>query len=319
MMAHSLEKGHLHVHGTSLSSEEISALEAMGPERAAISFCQSFTLRMKNLMDSSDEVVKSAANFYHMARSQRVFRNSTKVGDPLVCERIFVQWAPAWRRKGSSNYYNMVLNDLDVKFFRMTQASLLQLRLNRYVLEKKGSDNNLCSEHHKTLDGCMEETDSDKCLNEDTCADVIRSASERCRERFQTAEETTSVEDTDSSGDDSDASVDEDADVSDSSSVASRSSQKSDGTISVDCDSVETDSHEDEISPNGAVTNNTDSVVESPNDAETEDQSIPSEVNVSVNGQNDIEPCRQRGTKRSSVWLSSGLRPGHCLLSRIGN
>lgn len=151
MMAHTFEKGHLHSHGSSFSLDEIANLESMGPEKAAISFCESFSQRMTRLMDSSDEVVRSAANFYHMARTQRLFRNSTKKADPLVCERIFAEWARPWRKKGNTNYFNLVLNDIDNKFLRMSQPQLMLLRMNRYVLQTKGSDDNLQSEHHKTL------------------------------------------------------------------------------------------------------------------------------------------------------------------------
>mmetsp|Transcript_48503 Transcript_48503/g.89992 ORF Transcript_48503/g.89992 Transcript_48503/m.89992 type:complete len:103 (+) Transcript_48503:1769-2077(+) len=99
MMCHSLEKGHLHAHGSAYSDEQITELEAMGPERAAIEFCNSFTRRMDSLMDSDDEVVQSAANFYHMSRSQHVFRTSTRVGDPLVCERIRILDQPQHTRE----------------------------------------------------------------------------------------------------------------------------------------------------------------------------------------------------------------------------
>jgi len=89
MMTHALEKCHLHAQGSLMTEEQIAELEAMGPERAAIQYCFSFSQRMDSLMDSDDEVVRSGATFYKMCRTQRVFRNGTRVGDPLVCEQIF--------------------------------------------------------------------------------------------------------------------------------------------------------------------------------------------------------------------------------------
>jgi len=131
----------------------------------------------------------------------------------------------------------------------VSKSFQIESRINRHILEKNGSDNNLLSEDYMTQDGCIEDKnglhkklpDRDKLLTKEACEAVLE---------FAQKEEATSDTDdrhaeatpADTDNDEEAESSDEDMeDVSDSSSIGSAKSSQTLGSQSVDCDSVDTD------------------------------------------------------------------------------
>ena len=87
----------------------------------------------KDLLCSSDEIVRAIANFMVVASDYSLNVDSTSAGDSISLECLLNDWLPIWKAGGKTNYTELSCTNMEIMYNEMTPCDLEGMRLNRFI------------------------------------------------------------------------------------------------------------------------------------------------------------------------------------------
>ena len=96
-----------------------------------------YELFCSDLSCSSDEVVRTVANFMLAANDYSLNVNITTAGESIVVECLLNEWLPIWKAGGKTNYTELSFTNMEIMYDEMSPSDLEGMRLNRFIQLKE--------------------------------------------------------------------------------------------------------------------------------------------------------------------------------------